>query len=220
MEACIFNPCIERSPSPGRGCSGNSWILSMPLFRWGCPVPSLLTPWPLAACKPHACAFSIHTTLFLSLPSVLLFITPPCTVKPPIMLPLLLLLLIYCTCRVKWLQWQGPAFFPPFPPRQLEIKPLICIYMISLCSLWDREIYLLLSLMFDYTLRRRWATKCGDTSDLSYWEPLGDSSSTSGLGRWGWECSVFEKRQILRLFFKGVGKEEAKFAPSPLAGNG
>lgn len=28
-----------------------------------------------------------------------------------------------------------PSIFPSFPPRQLEIKPFICIYMILLCSL-------------------------------------------------------------------------------------
>lgn len=93
-----------------------------------------------------------------------------------------------------------PSIFPSFPPRQLEIKPFICIYMILLCSLWDREIYLLLSLMFDYTLRRQWATKCRDTSELSYWKPLGDSNSTSGLGRWERECSVFWERQIWSVF--------------------
>lgn len=57
----------------------------------------------------------------------------------------------------------GPGVPSP-PPRQLETRSFICIYMISLCSLRDGEIYLLLSLMFDYTRRRRRAAKCTDAS--------------------------------------------------------
>lgn len=80
---------LDKSMNPL--CSNSSGDAPSPP-QWLCPAD---------ACKPHAGAFLVCQALLPSLPSVPLFITPPCTVKPPVTLPLLLLLQIYCTCRVK-----------------------------------------------------------------------------------------------------------------------
>lgn len=95
------------------------------------PISSVL---PMDACKPAA--FPTRQALLPFLPSVPLFITPPCTVKPPVTLPLLLLLQIYCTCRVKWWQWQGPAFFPPSPRDSLKSSPSFA-FTWSCCAAYE-----------------------------------------------------------------------------------
>lgn len=112
----------------------------------------------------------------------------PRAARPPPLGPLSVLVALGCLCFAVLLGQPGPPHaasavivadvwplpceavtvtgpgVPSPPPRQLETRSFICIYMISLCSLRDGEIYLLLSLMFDYTRRRRRAAKCTDAS--------------------------------------------------------
>lgn len=132
-EMWIFNPCLC-SLSLG-GDAGKIHESSVLRLSRGCPIPS-----PLALPCGHLqtlcwCIFSLPGPASF-LPSVPLFMTPPCTVKPPITLPLLLLLQIYCTCRVKWLQWQGPAFFPPSPRDSLKSSPSFA-FTWSCCAAYE-----------------------------------------------------------------------------------
>lgn len=194
MEARVFNPCIWGSPSLG-GYAGQIHESSLLWLSRGSPVP-FSTALPCARLQTlHRCIFSLPGPA--SFPT---FCSPfhytPLYSKASRHAAITIIIADLLHLQSEVIAVTRPSIFPSFPPRQLEIKPFICIYMILLCSLWDREIYLLLSLMFDYTLRRQWATKCRDTSELSYWKPLGDSNSTSGLGRWERECSVFWERQI------------------------
>ena len=206
MEAWIFNPCIWGSPSLG-GDAGQIHDSSLLRLTLGCCVPT-------SKALPCGCLQTLRRCIFsppgpASFPT---FCSPfhytPLYSKASRHAAITIIIADLLHLQSEVIVVTRPSIFPSFPPRQLEIKPFICIYMILLCSLWDREIYLLLSLMFDYTLRRQWATKCRDTSELSYWKPLGDSNSASGLGRWERECSVFWERQIWSgFFFKGGGEK-------------
>lgn len=88
---------------------------------------------------------------------------PPGTARPPSRPPSAIAVADVWRLPCEAVTVPGPGVPSP-PPRQLETRSFICIYMISLCSLRDGEIYLLLSLMFDYTRRRRRAAKCTDAS--------------------------------------------------------
>lgn len=182
----------------GRGCWADPQIPSSPAQQ-GCPIPSHQLH-PADGClQTHCISNPAGPASFPTFCSTFHYTPLYSKASRHAAITIIIADLLHLQSEV--MAVTRPSIFPSFPPRQLEIKPFICIYMILLCSLWDREIYLLLSLMFDYTLRRQWATKCRDTSELSYWKPLGDSNSTSGLGRWERECSVFWERQIWSAFF-------------------
>lgn len=97
-EMWIFHPCLcSLSLGADAGQIPESSLLRL---SRGCPIPSSLAL-PCGHLQTLCrCIFSLPGPASF-LPSVPLFITPPCTVKPPVTLPLLLLLQIYCTCRVK-----------------------------------------------------------------------------------------------------------------------
>lgn len=131
MEAWVFNPCISCSPLGGdAGQIHRSPLLQ--LTRAAPSPPHQLRP--ADGCLQTRCISNpAGPASFPTFCSTFHYTPLYSKASRHAAITIIIADLLHLQSEV--MAVTRPSIFPSFPPRQLEIKPFICIYMILLCSL-------------------------------------------------------------------------------------